>query len=298
MNLRLGAGAVLLSLVCAQPVAARQSPPEQTAPAQDKTKTSDQQPPAQNPPDQSEGQDQNAVYNEQVVVTASKNEEALVNAPASVSIITNQTIVNSASTSYADLFRGVPGLNVTQTSARDINITARGASSTLSTSQLALVDGRSIYLDFFGFIAWDFLPVNPAEIKQIEVIRGTGICRVGRERVEWCRERDHEISTRAAGRQLHPRLWRLQSRQRHTEQVDGIVVLRQRIARPGRQRPVVVQGLRGNFTNYETHDGGAAPRVSAVNRRTGRRSNRRCRARRRAAGHLPIRRWSDRRRPR
>ena len=95
-----------------------------------------------------------------------------MNAPASVSIITSQTIVNSASTSYADLFRGVPGLNVTQTSARDINITARGASSTLSTSQLALVDGRSIYLDFFGFIAWDFLPVNPAEIKQIEVIRG------------------------------------------------------------------------------------------------------------------------------
>ncbi len=172
MSLRLGAGAVLLALVCAQPAAARQSPADRTAPAQDKTKTSDQQPAAQNPPDQPDSQDQNAVYNEQVVVTASKNEEALVNAPASVSIITNQTIVNSASTSYADLFRGVPGVNVTQTSARDINITARGASSTLSTSQLALVDGRSIYLDFFGFIAWDFLPVNPAEIKQIEVIRG------------------------------------------------------------------------------------------------------------------------------
>ena len=66
----------------------------------------------------------------------------------------------------------MPGLNVTQTSARDINLTSRGATSTLSTSQLALVDGRSIYLDFFGFVAWDFLPVNPAEIKQIEVIRG------------------------------------------------------------------------------------------------------------------------------
>ena len=66
----------------------------------------------------------------------------------------------------------MPGLNVTQTSARDINLTSRGATSTLSTGQLALVDGRSIYLDFFGFVAWDFLPVNPAEIKQIEVIRG------------------------------------------------------------------------------------------------------------------------------
>ena len=172
MNLRLATGAVLLLLVCAQPVAARQSSSGQAAPPQDTTKASDQQPATQNPPDQPASQDQNAVYSEQVVVSASKNEEALVNAPASVSIITSQTIVNNASSSYADLFRGVPGVNVTQTSARDINITARGASSTLSTSQLALVDGRSIYLDFFGFIAWDFLPVNPAEIKQIEVIRG------------------------------------------------------------------------------------------------------------------------------
>jgi outer membrane receptor protein involved in Fe transport len=116
--------------------------------------------------------DEKQVYADQVVVTASKREQTLVNAPATVSLITNETLQNSGSTSYADVFRAVPGVNVTQTSARDINITSRGATNTLSTSQLALVDGRSIYLDFFGFIAWDFLPVNPAEIKQIEVIRG------------------------------------------------------------------------------------------------------------------------------
>jgi iron complex outermembrane receptor protein len=59
-----------------------------------------------------------------------------------------------------------------QTSARDYNITMRGASSTLATSTLALLDGRSLYLDFFGFVAWDLLPVNPNELRQIEVIRG------------------------------------------------------------------------------------------------------------------------------
>ena len=66
----------------------------------------------------------------------------------------------------------MPGVNVTQVSARDVNITTRGATSTLSTSQLALVDGRSIYLDFFGMVMWDLVPTNPHEIKQIEVIRG------------------------------------------------------------------------------------------------------------------------------
>ena len=37
---------------------------------------------------------------------------------------------------------------------------------------LVLLDGRSIYQDFFGFVMWDFLPVNLNEIKQVEVIRG------------------------------------------------------------------------------------------------------------------------------
>ena len=68
--------------------------------------------------------------------------------------------------------RAVPGVNVIQTSARDINVTSRQATSTLATSQLALLDGRTIYQDFFGFVLWDFLPVNLNEIKQIEVIRG------------------------------------------------------------------------------------------------------------------------------
>src|SRR4051794_13159934 len=172
MNIRSLAAAVVVSLACTQAAAAQQ-PTSATAPAaQDPPKPSAPAAGTEQQAEQPDVAQESPVYKEQVVVSASKTEEALVNAPASVSIISNQTIQNNASTSYADLLRGVPGVNVTQTSARDINITSRGAGSTLSTSQLALVDGRSIYLDFFGFIAWDFLPVNPAEIKQIEVIRG------------------------------------------------------------------------------------------------------------------------------
>jgi iron complex outermembrane receptor protein len=108
-----------------------------------------------------------------VVVSASRVEQQLVNAPATVSVvITGATIQNSPATNIGDLLRAVPGLNVTQVSARDINLTTRGATGTLATSQLALVDGRSIYLDFYGMVMWDFVPANPREIKQIEVIRG------------------------------------------------------------------------------------------------------------------------------
>jgi outer membrane receptor protein involved in Fe transport len=113
-----------------------------------------------------------AKYEETVVVSASRSEEKLINAPATMSVITGDTIQNAPSQNFAELLRTVPGLNVTQVSARDINVTSRGASGTLATGQLALLDGRSLYQDFFGFVMWDFLPVNFNEVKQIEVIRG------------------------------------------------------------------------------------------------------------------------------
>ncbi len=129
-----------------------------------------QQPaPAQPAPQEEE---QPVSYEEQVVVTASRSEQQLVNAPAAVTLVNAQTIQNSPATNIGDLLRSVPGINVMQASARDINITTRGATSTLSTSQLALVDGRSVYLDFFGMVMWDLVPTSPNDIRQIEVIRG------------------------------------------------------------------------------------------------------------------------------
>jgi iron complex outermembrane receptor protein len=127
-----------------------------------------QSPPAQPPADD----EKPPTFEEQVVVSASRSEQALVNAPAAVTLITAATLESSPGSNMGDLLRAVPGLNVTQTSSRDVNFTTRGATSTLATSQLALVDGRSIYLDFFGMVMWDLVPTNLHEIKRIEVVRG------------------------------------------------------------------------------------------------------------------------------
>jgi iron complex outermembrane receptor protein len=129
------------------------------------------QPPAKDPA-ATQKPEEPAKYEETVVVSASRSEEKLINAPATMSVITSDTIQNAPSQNFAELLRTVPGLNVTQVSARDINVTSRGATGTLATGQLALLDGRSLYQDFFGFVMWDFLPVNFDEVKQIEVIRG------------------------------------------------------------------------------------------------------------------------------
>ena len=133
-----------------------------------------QEPAAQQPApaDQTQDPDRPVSFEEQIVVTASRTDQQLVNAPASVSVITTEAIQNTPATNMGDLLRAVPGINISQLTARDVNITTRGATSTLATSQLALVDGRSVYLDFFGMVMWDLVPANANEIKQIEVIRG------------------------------------------------------------------------------------------------------------------------------
>src|SRR6185295_5805684 len=107
-----------------------------------------------------------------VVVSASRREEELLNAPATMTVIGDTVIRNAPSQEMVDLLRNVPGMNAAQTSARDLNVTTRAATGTLSDSMLVLLDGRSIYQDFFGFVMWDFVPVPTVEMKQIEVIRG------------------------------------------------------------------------------------------------------------------------------
>ena len=152
MTVHLFAAGLLFALTASAAFAAQQQPPS---------------PPAQAPTPEDP-----QTYEEQVVVSASRSEQQLVNAPASVSLITAETIQNSPATNIGDLMRALPGVNVSQISARDVNITSRGATATLSTSQLALVDGRSVYLDFFGMVMWDLIPSNANDIRQIEVIRG------------------------------------------------------------------------------------------------------------------------------
>ncbi|HEX4568388.1 MAG TPA: TonB-dependent receptor, partial [Vicinamibacterales bacterium] len=166
------------ALVASLPAVALAQQPDQQKP--DPQKPAEQKPAEQKPAQQTPAEqkpeekpaDQPQKYEETVVVSASKTEEKLINAPATMSVIGPDTIQSAPTQNFAELLRTVPGVNITQVSPRDINITTRAATSTLATGNLALLDGRTLYQDFFGFVMWDFLPVNLNEIKQVEVIRG------------------------------------------------------------------------------------------------------------------------------
>lgn len=113
-----------------------------------------------------------AESDEVVVVTASRTEQKLHDVPATITVLTADAIESAPADDYGDLLRTVPGVNVTQLNARDINVSSRQSAGTLTTGQLVLADGRSLYLDFFGFVMWDFLPIDTSEVKQIEVLQG------------------------------------------------------------------------------------------------------------------------------
>lgn len=163
----------------AQTGSSAQVPPD-TAQAQGQTtQTSGQTTPPKPTPSPTPGKEQKPAEDaqkptkkEEVVVSASKTEQQLVDAPATMTVIGERALTVAPSNNYAELLRAVPGVNITQISARDVNVNTRGATSSLATSQLTVVDGRSVYLDFFGFTMWDFVPADTNEIKRIEVIRG------------------------------------------------------------------------------------------------------------------------------
>lgn len=113
-----------------------------------------------------------ASFGDTVVVTASRTEVRVVDAPVTTSVIPATTLATAAATNVGEALRSVPGVNVVQLSARDVNVTSRQSTGTLANSQLVLVDGRSVYLDFFGMVLWDLVPTNAGDIEQIEVVRG------------------------------------------------------------------------------------------------------------------------------
>ncbi|MCK4305798.1 MAG: TonB-dependent receptor, partial [Candidatus Eisenbacteria sp.] len=110
----------------------------------------------------------------QVVVTASRREQRVRESPVAITVITSEDIVESGATNIPDMLRMVAGLDVMAPTASDFNVSARGFNSLLANKMLVLIDGRSVYMDFYGMIMWELLPIALEEIERIEVIKGPG----------------------------------------------------------------------------------------------------------------------------
>src|SRR5258708_7244333 len=108
------------------------------------------------------------------VTSVSKEEEPLFQTPAAVYVITAEDIRRSGATSIPEALRLAPGVDVARINSNQWAVGIRGFTSRLSRSELALMDGRSLYTPLFAGTYWEVQDTILDDIERIEVVRAPG----------------------------------------------------------------------------------------------------------------------------
>ncbi len=115
-----------------------------------------------------------------VVLSASRLVQPLADAPGAVTIIDHELIKTSGARELADLFRLVPGFQVSMAYNSNPVVAYHGLADEYSRHMQVLVDGRSAYSPFFlGSITWNSLRLSLDDIERIEVVRGSNSATYG-----------------------------------------------------------------------------------------------------------------------
>ena len=107
-----------------------------------------------------------------MVVTASRVEQPINEAPSAMYVITAEDIKQSGVTNIPDLLRIVPGLHIKQFTGSSYDVNVRGIVDNPANKTPLLIDGRSVKITIYDSIYWPLVPITLEEIERIEVIRG------------------------------------------------------------------------------------------------------------------------------
>ncbi len=108
------------------------------------------------------------------VTSVSKEPQRLLQAAASIQVITAEDIRRSGATSIPEALRLADNLEVAQINAHDWAISARGFNANLANKLLVLIDGRAVYTPLYGGVLWNVQDYLLKDIDRIEVISGPG----------------------------------------------------------------------------------------------------------------------------
>jgi outer membrane receptor for ferrienterochelin and colicins len=109
-----------------------------------------------------------------VVISASKRKERVMDAPASVSIISAEKIQGTAAVVATDNLKNIPGVDVMPTGLVSSNVTVRGFNGIFSGSMLTVIDGRFAGVPSLKVNAFQLMPGGNDDIEKIELVRGPG----------------------------------------------------------------------------------------------------------------------------
>jgi outer membrane receptor for ferrienterochelin and colicins len=108
------------------------------------------------------------------VVTASKDEEQLRDAPASIHVLDAHAIQTMQAVTAVDPVVSVPGIDVGQLGIAQQSVASRGFNSPFSGGLDMLIDNRMIALPAVGGNFGLLTPTMPEELDRVEVVRGPG----------------------------------------------------------------------------------------------------------------------------
>src|SRR6185436_3068008 len=108
------------------------------------------------------------------VTSVSRRAESLIDAAASIYVITNDDIRRAGSRTLPEALRLAPNLEVAQTTANSYAISARGFNNSIGNKLLVLIDGRTVYTPLFSGVFWNAQEVMLEDVERIEVISGPG----------------------------------------------------------------------------------------------------------------------------
>ncbi len=112
------------------------------------------------------------MFGEPVTTSATGKPQRASDVPMAMTIITADQIRHAAALDIPGILKEYTDLDVLQFTRGDSDVSVRGYDSTMEPRLLVLVNGRQVYVDYFGFTNWDAIPVELAEIHQIEVVKG------------------------------------------------------------------------------------------------------------------------------
>src|SRR5258708_3219489 len=112
------------------------------------------------------------IFREPITASATGKPQRASDAPANMVIVTQDDIRRSGALSIPDVLQFVAGVDVRRYGLADAEVGIRGYNQTYNSRLLVLVNGRQVYSDDYGHVNWASIPVQLAEIRQIEVIKG------------------------------------------------------------------------------------------------------------------------------
>ena len=112
------------------------------------------------------------MFGQPVTTSATGSPQLASQAPADMQIITADDIRRSGATNIPGVLEFIAGLDVRGYGALDSEVAIGGFSQVYNPRLLVLINGREVYNDSYGFTAWNTLPVQLSDIRQIEVVQG------------------------------------------------------------------------------------------------------------------------------